>query len=67
METRVLVVDDDETSCRLLVKVLSGVGMKADWTTDSLAGYDLSLRQHYDLFILDVRMPPCREPNSPEV
>ena len=57
MNTRVLVVDDDETSCRLLAKVLSGVGMKADWTTDSLAGYDLSLRQHYDLFILDVRMP----------
>src|SRR5689334_12264624 len=53
----VLVVDDDETSCRLLVKVLRRQGIDADWTTDSLAGYDLSLRHHYDLLILDVRMP----------
>jgi len=54
---RVLVVDDDETTCQLLVKVLSSQGMDADWTTDSLAGYDLSLHHHYDLCILDVRMP----------
>jgi DNA-binding response OmpR family regulator len=54
---RVLVVDDDETSCQLLVKVLRGKGLEADWTTDSLAGYDLSLHHHYDLYVLDVRMP----------
>jgi DNA-binding response OmpR family regulator len=54
---RVLVVDDDETTCRLLVKVLRSQGMAADWTTDSLAGYNLSLQHPYDLFILDVRMP----------
>jgi|SRR6266540_6917018 len=54
---RVLVVDDDETSCQLLVKVLRGKGMETDWTTDSLTGYALSLHHHYDLFILDVRMP----------
>ena len=54
---RVLVVDDDETTCRLLVKVLGSQGLEADWTTDSLAGYELSLRHPYDLFILDVRMP----------
>ena len=54
---RVLVVDDDKTSCQLLVKVFKGKGMEADWTTDSLAGYDLSRHYHYDLFILDVRMP----------
>jgi two-component system response regulator HydG len=57
VDTRVLVVDDDETSCRLLVKVIKSEGMEADWTTDSLAGYDQSLHHHYDLFILDVRMP----------
>jgi len=54
---RVLVVDDDETTCQLLVKVLRNQGMDGDWTTDSLAGYDLSLHHPYDLFILDVRMP----------
>jgi two-component system response regulator YesN len=31
--------------------------MKAEWTTDSHAGYKRSLRHPYDLFILDVRMP----------
>ena len=57
MTMRVLVVDDDETTCRLLVKVLRSQGMDADWATDSLAGYALSLHHPYDLFILDVRMP----------
>ncbi len=54
---RALIVDDDETSCQLLVKVLKRKGMEAEWTTDSLAGYNLSRHHHYDLFILDVRMP----------
>lgn len=54
---RALIVDDDETSCQLLVKVLKGKGIEADWTADSLTGYSLSLHHHYDLFILDVRMP----------
>jgi DNA-binding response OmpR family regulator len=54
---RALIVDDDETSCQLLVKILKRKGMEAEWTTDSLAGYNLSLHRHYDLFILDVRMP----------
>jgi two-component system, NtrC family, response regulator HydG len=54
---RVLIVDDDATFCQLLAKVLKSKGLDAEWTTDSLAGYNLSLRQPYDLFILDVRMP----------
>ncbi|HXG22868.1 MAG TPA: response regulator [Methylomirabilota bacterium] len=54
---RALIVDDDKTSCRLLAKILESKGLDAEWTTDSLAGYNLSLQRHYDLFILDVRMP----------
>jgi DNA-binding response OmpR family regulator len=54
---RVLIVDDDETSCQLLGKVCKRRGMEAEWTTDSLAGYQMSLRHPYDLFILDVHMP----------
>lgn len=54
---RVLIVDDDETSCRLLKKVFARTGVEAEWTTDSVAGYALSLHHHYDLFIFDVRMP----------
>ncbi len=52
-----LIVDDDETSCQLLEKILKSKGMEAEWTTDSLAGYNISRHHHYDLFILDVRMP----------
>jgi DNA-binding response OmpR family regulator len=54
---RVLIIDDDATSCQLLAKVLKSKGLEAEWTTDSLAGYHLSLHHPYDLFILDVRMP----------
>ncbi len=54
---RVLIVDDDETSCRLLAEVLEGNGFEVAWTTDSMTGYDMSFSHPYDLFILDVRMP----------
>ncbi len=54
---RVLIVDDDETFCRLLVEVLGDQGMQVVWTTDGLAGYEKSLYELYDLFIFDERMP----------
>jgi len=54
---RALIVDDDATFCQLLAKVLKSKGLEAEWTTDSLTGYNWSLHQPYDLFILDVRMP----------
>jgi DNA-binding response OmpR family regulator len=54
---RVLIVDDDETFCQLLAEVLEGRGIKVVWTTDGLEGYEMSLYEPYDLFILDQRMP----------
>lgn len=54
---RVLIVDDDETFCQLLAEVLQNKGMQVVWTTDGIAGYDMSTRQVYDIFIVDVRMP----------
>jgi len=54
---RALIVDDDETSCRLLAKIVGRKGLEVDWTTDSVAGYNLSHQNSYDLIILDVRMP----------
>lgn len=54
---RVLIIDDDETFCKFLGKVLKRHGMEVEWTTDSLAGYQMSLRHPADLFILDVHMP----------
>jgi CheY-like chemotaxis protein len=54
---RVLIVDDDETFCQLLAEVLGGRGIEVVWTTDGLEGYEMSLYERYDLFILDQRMP----------
>jgi DNA-binding response OmpR family regulator len=54
---RALIVDDDATSCQLLTKILQRAGLETDWTTDSIAGYDMALHNRYDLYILDVRMP----------
>jgi DNA-binding response OmpR family regulator len=54
---RVLIVDDDETFCRLLAEVLGNRGIQVVWTTDGLLGYEKSLYEPYDLFILDERMP----------
>ena len=54
---RALVVDDDETFCQFLAEVLKSRGMEVLWTTDGLKGYETSLYESYDLFILDQRMP----------
>jgi DNA-binding response OmpR family regulator len=54
---RVLIVDDDATFCQFLVEVLEDKGIEVAWTTDGLAGYEKSLYEWYDLFILDERMP----------
>lgn len=54
---RVLIVDDDPTFCQLLAEVLEDKGIQVVWTTDGLMGYEKSLYEFYDLFILDERMP----------
>jgi DNA-binding NtrC family response regulator len=56
-DVQVLVIDDDETFCKLLVEILEDKGMTAAWTTDGLAGYEMSACHSYDVFIIDVRMP----------
>jgi two-component system cell cycle sensor histidine kinase/response regulator CckA len=54
---RILVIDDDETFCCLLVEILEEMGMRAVWTTNGLTGYEMLTRDDYDLCIIDVRMP----------
>ena len=54
---RVLIIDDDEIFCRLLAEILEGRGIEVVWTTDGMVGYEMSLYQPYNLFILDERMP----------
>ena len=54
---RVLIIDDDATFCELLAETLREKGIEAEWTTDGFGGYEMSLDQPYDVFILDQRMP----------
>ena len=54
---RVLIIDDDRTFCELLAETLEEKGIEVEWTTDGFGGYEMSLNQPYDLFILDQRMP----------
>jgi DNA-binding response OmpR family regulator len=54
---RVLIVDDDESSCQLLTKILKRIATQVDWTTDSQAGFAQALQHRYDLLVLDVQMP----------
>jgi DNA-binding response OmpR family regulator len=54
---RVLIIDDDRTFCELLAEILEEKGVEVEWTTDGFGGYEMSLDQPYDLFILDQRMP----------
>ena len=54
---QILIIDDDETFCRLLIEIFEETGMRAVWTTDGVAGYEMLTRDEYDLCIIDVRMP----------
>ena len=54
---RILIVDDDETFCQLLAEILEGRAIQVLWTTHGIAGYEKSLYEAYDVFIVDQRMP----------
>jgi CheY-like chemotaxis protein len=54
---RILVIDDDEIFCRLLVEFLEQIGVEATCRTDGLEAFELLNREAYDLCIIDVRMP----------
>jgi CheY-like chemotaxis protein len=54
---RILVIDDDEIFCRLLVEYLEQIGVEATCRTDGLEAFELLNREAYDLCIIDVRMP----------
>jgi excisionase family DNA binding protein len=53
----VLIVDDDEMVCRALVRVVDGIGCKAQATTDGRKGIEIVSRSKPDLILLDLAMP----------
>ncbi|MBI3782144.1 MAG: response regulator, partial [Deltaproteobacteria bacterium] len=55
--TRVLIVDDDAVSCRLLSEVLAAEGLVPLSETSPLRALERIEREPVDLAILDLRMP----------
>jgi DNA-binding NtrC family response regulator len=53
----VLIVDDDEVTCRLLDEVLSGDGIRVIAETDPCAALERASAEPVDLALLDVQMP----------
>jgi len=56
----VLIVDDDQTSCRFMADVLAAAGYRVEWTTDDDAAVERVHRSPYALVIADVTMPGVR-------
>ena len=55
--SRILVVDDDALSCRLLQKTLSGAGFEVRTAMDGNAALELIRKNPPDLLVLDFEMP----------
>ena len=57
MADRVLIVDDDETVCTMLYKVIRSNGIQADTAASGAEALRMMEQEHYDLMLLDVNMP----------
>ena len=58
----VLIVDDDEKICRALVRIVEGLGCKAQSATEGRGGLDIVARNRPDLVLLDLAMPGMNGP-----
>lgn len=56
-EGRVLVVDDEEDTCRNLSDILADLGYRADYACDGPTALELVRRTPYDVALLDLKMP----------
>ena len=57
MPPRILIVDDDEVSCRLFAEVLDGDGREVHQVRSGEEALDRLRKESYDLLLVDVRMP----------
>jgi CheY-like chemotaxis protein len=55
--TAILVVDDDLDTCRNLSDILTDLGHKVDTAQSGPAALDLVRHKHYDIALLDLKMP----------
>jgi two-component system, NtrC family, response regulator HydG len=54
---RILVVDDDMDICRNLSDILTDLGYRVDVAQDGASALELVRQRHYDVALLDYRMP----------
>jgi DNA-binding response OmpR family regulator len=54
---RILLVDDELEFIVTLAERLSLRGIEADWTTKPLEAENMAAEKHYDVALLDVKMP----------
>ena len=54
---RILVVDDEVDTCRNLSDILTDLGYQVDIAQEGAAALDLVRRNHYDVALLDLKMP----------
>jgi DNA-binding response OmpR family regulator len=57
MNTRILAVDDDKSTCRFISKALARHGFEVDTATDEAAALQLVSQHEYALALLDYHMP----------
>ncbi|WP_155973290.1 response regulator, partial [Paenibacillus sp. Leaf72] len=53
----ILVVEDDESTGKLMCVVLQTKGFKTYWAEDGIAALKIIENQHIDLVVLDLMMP----------
>jgi CheY-like chemotaxis protein len=53
----ILVVDDEVDTCRNLSDILSDLGYQVDTALDGFAALELARKKHYDIALLDLKMP----------
>ncbi|WP_049631214.1 ATP-binding protein [Cellvibrio sp. pealriver] len=56
-QCKVLVVEDDEASCEILVDLLQQIGCETYAAHDGREGLALCQAQHFDIIFTDIRMP----------
>ena len=57
VQARILIVDDDEVSCRLFAEILEGDGHEVHQARSGEEALDRLRKESYDLLLVDVRMP----------
>src|SRR5436190_21844803 len=53
----ILVVDDEVDTCHNLSDILTDLGYRVDMAHDGLSALELVRQNHYDLALLDLKMP----------